>query len=256
MQSFGNFYSEQVLAGKIPSFSYMGGKSRMRNWLIQHFPKSGDTYLEPFAGAGNVFFAARKVLNFKFFHVNDLNNSKFFDAIRTADLSQLPDKVTRDDFHTWKNKGDDISRLIEPRITFGGKGFKHGFNGGNGSHKGYDGKLYRKNVEAARDLMSNVILTDKSWDQLGIQGMGSQDFVYLDPPYLNTKAHYANIDHEKLIGTLNSSGCRWAISGYESDLYDGKLKFTNRYVFERNSEIKSAGTGARSPVSEILWTNY
>lgn len=87
---------------KIPSFRYMGGKARLRKWLIEHFPKKGRTYLEPFAGRGNVFYLACQKLDFQNWQLGDIDIS-FFCSLLTSDLDQLPEIVSKDDFRKWRD---------------------------------------------------------------------------------------------------------------------------------------------------------
>lgn len=234
----------------------MGGKARLRKWLVNHFPESGMFYCEPFAGKGNVFFHAVQQLKFTYWELSDLDLT-FLDALRCADLSQLPDAVTKVTFPYWRERDDFISRLIEPRITFAGKGYAHGFSGSSGTHVGYSGPLYRQVCEAARGLLESrpVKFWLRDWRET-LEMADQSCFVYLDPPYLDTSASYANIDHTELISRLNEASFDWAISGYRSDLYDGHLRFKCRFERERNSEIKSSNVGAIQPVTECLWTSY
>lgn len=230
----------------------MGGKARLRKWLITHFPKSGRKYIEPFCGLGNVFFQAKKDLNFQEWHLSDINC--FIESLVVANLDELPISVSKEEFNYWKTVNSDIAKLIEPQITFAGKGYKSGFSGGHVSHPPYNGNLYRIKCEEARRLLANVNIKNQSWNEIDYESLTFDDFVYFDPPYYGTKSSYPNINHEELVDTLNKTNFRWAISGYDNDLY-AKLKFTNRYEKERNSEIKGCNTGKREPVKEVLWTN-
>lgn len=238
----------------IPTFRYMGGKARLRNWLISYFPPSGDWYVEPFAGLGNVFFLA-KSLNYKKWWLNDIN-ARFLKAMLTANLDDLPTKVNKTDFLNWRNRDDDLAKLVEPRITYGGKGYQAGFSGSSGSHKGYDGVLYRDKCEAARELLQDVKITEGSWKKMGIQRLSPNSFMYCDPPYYGTNTPYPNIEHEDFVQALNQCKCKWAVSGYSNELYDVELNFINRYTKERNSEIKGSNSQGYQPVTEVLWTNY
>ena len=66
---------------------------------------------------------------------------------------------------------------------------------------------------------------------LASQRLAGDEVVYCDPPYLpstrrRTRVHrhdYGESDHIRLLETLLKLPCRVAISGYPSELYDGKL---------------------------------
>lgn len=239
---------------RTPSFRHMGGKARLRNWLVEQFPNSGGTYFEPFAGKGNVFFKAREVLDFQHWHLND-TDMRFLRALAMADLDQLPEEVTREDFDHWRTSNSSIARIIEPRVTFAGKGYQAGYSGTSGTHVGYSRKSYLPVCQRAQELLVNVPLTHWSWEQV-FNLATEDDFVYCDPPYLGTRACYANINHVELVEALNNLPCKWAVSGYLSDLYNNKLEYTYRTVKSRNSEIKSSNAGGYSNVVEALWVNY
>lgn len=239
---------------KTPSFSHMGGKARLRGWLVQHFPDKGGVYLEPFAGKGNVYFKARQELRFEQWVLADLD-VRFLYSLTKANLMELPATVSKEEFGYWKTRDCHVSRLIEPRVTFGGKGYRHGYNGTCGTHVGYNGILYRRICQQARMLLSDAQVAEQPW-QDSLSNLNDLDFVYLDPPYYGTKAAYKNVDHEELVQTLNEARFRWALSGYQNPLYDTRLEFKCRFEYERNSEIKSSNSRGREPVIEHLWTNY
>lgn len=241
----------------------MGGKARLRKWLVEHFPESGQFYIEPFAGKGNVFFHAVQHLNFQWWELNDLD-CRFLWALLSADLDLLPESVSKEEFVNWKQRAaesDPVALLIEPRITYAGKGYKYGYSGHSGTHVGYCGHNYRVMCESARRLLaktgrgSYLYIKQRDWRET-LDLADHECFVYLDPPYHGTTAAYQNIDHHALIDKLNAADYLWAVSGYRSDLYDGRLEFKCRFECERNSEIKSSNTGKREAVTETLWTNY
>lgn len=256
---------------KTPSFRIVGGKSRLRNWLIQRFPQSGNTYLEPFAGMGNVFYEARQRLSFQKWLLNDRPEQiLFFQALMQADLNKLPEtgEITKANFKEWHERakyGDHIAILVEPRITFGGKGYQAGFSGSSGTHVGYKKSLYMKNCLLARELIDGkygyfsdhpkAVLSGMSWDKIRYSKLGPDDFVYFDPPYFGTSNPYPSIDHEKIVEVLNKAKFKWALSGYPNHVYD-KLHFKSQTSVVRNSEIKSSNKGSRTPVAEHLWANY
>lgn len=240
-----------------PAFRYVGGKARLRAWLLQRFPREGDAYLEPFVGLGNVFYAAHAALDFDAWWLSDIDTS-FFDAVRTADLSQLPATVSKEDFARWRVDGGPIARLIEPRVTFGGKGYRYGYSGSSGTHVGYSAACYGPVCAAARAalLEPGVSVTQCSWTLAPWGLLTPRSFVYLDPPYYGTEAPYPNVDHDALIDLLNVLPCRWAISGYDVGPYATRLRYAAKHARERNAEIKGSNARTRTPVIETLWTNY
>lgn len=241
----------------VPAFRYVGGKARLRAWLVARFPREGDVYLEPFAGLGNVFYAAHAALDFNTWSLSDVDTS-FFDAVRTADLSQLPATVPHSDFARWKTDSGLIARLIEPRVTFGGKGYRYGYSGSSGTHVGYSAACYRPVCAAARAALTapGVVVSTRSWTEVPWDALRPRDFVYLDPPYYGTEAPYPNIDHDALIDRLNDLSCRWAVSGYDVGPYTTRLRYAAKHVRERNAELRGANARTRTPVLETLWTNY
>lgn len=240
---------------KIPSFRYMGGKARLRKWLLNYFPKSGRVYVEPFAGVGNVFFAVKTELNFQYHCINE-PNSLLLRALQVANLEELPQTVTREEFEFWKHDNSPIAKLIEPRVTFAGKGYASGYSGSSGTHVGYEHDNYYKVCKQAQELIKDVHLYAIDYLQLLNMNFTEEDFIYLDPPYFETKANYPNINHNELVNFLNNTSIKWALSGYDNKLYQTNLKYENKFTLDRNSEIKSSNTGQRESAIETLWTNY
>ncbi len=114
---------------KIPTFRYQGGKARIRARLVELFPRSGGLYVEPFAGRGNVFFLARTCLSFDGWILNDLNSVEFLTALIQANLEDLPQGVSREEFERIRYEDSPVSRILEPIITFCGKGYRYGYSG-------------------------------------------------------------------------------------------------------------------------------
>lgn len=239
----------------IPAFRHMGGKARLRKWLVSLMPKCCNTYVEPFAGKGNVFYLAKSIIKATHWCLSDIDY-RFLWALRWADLDRLPESVSKADFVYWKSRvGSSTAILIEPRVTFAGKGYRYGYSGSSGTHVGYSGKLYKEVCIAARRLLMDAVIKEQSWES-ALALLGVDDFVYLDPPYLGVGACYTNIDHVALVKALNDAPFRWLLSGYDNSLYASSLHYVHKVTHERNSEIKSSNRGVRTPVTETVWMNY
>lgn len=237
---------------RLCSFPYQGGKARLRKWLVSHFPREGNDYIEIFSGLGNVYYYARGVLKFNNWHLNDTN--RFLKILSKSKL-EFPESVNKEEFQYWKNINNETSILLEPVISFCGKNYGAGFRHQHPSHPPFNGKRYYANCLEAQNLLSGAKITNVSWEYYDYSGLTTEDFVYFDPPYYGTKVFYNQIDHFKLIGLLNSLPCKWALSSYKHEIFD-KLNYRRMINIQRNSEIKSQNEGKKTPVVETLYTNY
>jgi site-specific DNA-adenine methylase len=108
---------------KIP---YPGGKARMASTLVSFMPQSGQTYVEPFAGRGNVFWAAAASgLKFDHWHLNDIRTANFFNAIRCiGEHVDVPVRSRDEYLQQWSAyKMQDLrATLLEAYLSFGGAG--------------------------------------------------------------------------------------------------------------------------------------
>lgn len=80
--------------------------------------------------------------------------------------------------------------------------------------------------------------------------------MYIDPPYLfstRTRKQYSyemsDEDHLELLDVICQSKAKILISGYDSELYNNKLKDWDRLEFAATAEKGLKRT-------EVLWLNY
>ena len=208
------------------TFAIPGGKGRMTSWLFNYFPTEGNKYLEPFAGYGNVFYAAKNKLHFKEWHLNDLYHADFLKALINADTSLLPDTVPKEDFDKWKTAAiidkHPHAVILRSRCTYLSGGWDKGHSGDSGTHVGYKKQNFEPLIHTARALLTapHVSITSLDWAALPWGLYNSSDFVYLDPPYHETEVStYPNIDHDTLIAHLKKATYRWVLSGNDTELY-------------------------------------
>ncbi len=233
-------------------FPYPGGKARIRETLFEHFPEEGHAYIEPFAGRGNVFFEFYKRSDFKHYILNDIKLSKFFYSLRSVDLTKLPDSVDEFNFEVWQNRwlaGDMVAHVIEPKITFRGKGYMAGYQKGR-----YNKQRYSHLCAQAQSILLDARVRVRGGDYIHLEWdkFGSENFVYCDPPYYETDGvGYNNIKHEELLALLTDAKFQWAISGYMSELY---LAWLGEPVLKIERGHEMSGDRGATTV-ECLWSN-
>lgn len=161
-----------------PCFPIMGGKARLVDWLLNYFPKTGDRYVELFAGRANAFFAARQELIFRSWELQDLDAS-FLVALKTADLEDLPTAVRQSDFEFWKQLAEEnypIAKVIEPAITFSGKGYKHGYQSGTNNYHFFE---QRAKLQAGQNLLQGCKVSSGHWRSFVFPLYHQKTFVIL-----------------------------------------------------------------------------
>lgn len=245
----------------VPSFKMHGSKARVRNWIISLFPDDISSYKEAFVGRGNVLFALLSQRKIDRVYVNDLYMSHFLSALKEyeGDFDFIPnDPITRQVYEDWLALPESLERnIVECCLAYNGNVFGGGVNNTLNSKNKHSKDNTIKRCCAARELLKEVFITNYSFEFF-LSLCSSEDFVYLDPPYVGTKCFYPNIDHMELIRLLNDAPYRWALSGYENDLYKDSLRFKNTYFLDRASCAKanSGASGDSIIKREWLWTNY
>lgn len=272
-----------------PVIKWSGSKRSQAEKLLTYFPKEIDTYYEPFCGGASVL---RRLLS------SDIKVNQYVCSDINADLISLwneiknnTDKVYNHYDTLWKelNKDNDIDRkrtyfeeirtrynkehnpldfMFIMRTTTNGmpRYNKEGkFN--NSFHITRNGimpeKLKKILYEWSKLLVeNNVEFITCSYEEIE---PSEKDFVYLDPPYYNTKGmYYGNIDYNELWNWIRKLDCKYALSfdgvsgdvdnTYEvpKDIYD-----KHEYLLSGNSSFKrTIGKTRDSIVYESLYLRY
>ena len=247
---------------QLPVFGYPGGKARLREWLVQKMPFHGRRYVEPFAGRGNVFWLAVHMLDYQEWWLNDPWTARWFEAIQRVDLRSIPDELTEVLVHFFRNRilrnrdGDDIATAIESSILFGG-----GIEDGIGMHWKRSPSLIglKQRIVFVRSILHAIRykITALEWNKCRLASLSDQDFVYLDPPYINSpsRCYHHTVSHPELLDYLGTAPHMWMLSGYSSPLY-------LRYLGEPEARTKHLSFGYQgkgrkyTTHDECIWTNY
>ena len=240
----------------------LGNKSAIAKKIQVYFPQH-TTYIEPFFGAGGMFFNKPKV-NCNI--VNDLDSdvSNLFNVLidRKQDLidSFLIMPKHQDLLENWKKNEETepikkaLRFLFLSNYTFLGAGASLKLNSRNDIEclnndlQNINDKLYAvqfSNMDF-RKFINSVSIEEKEIEKT---------FIYCDPPYLNTGDNYSHsfteVDSNDLFETLQNSGCKWAMSEFDNEfiLNQAKERNLNVIIIGERQNLKNHRT-------EILITNY
>jgi DNA adenine methylase len=266
-----------------PFLRWAGGKQRIVKSLLELCPKveAYENYIEPFIGAGSLFFAIEP----KRAILGDINAELIncYRQVRRHPLNLIERLDTHRNRHTEqyfysvrREMPVDLSRLEQAaRFIYLNKA---AFNGiyrvnQNGQFNVPFGPSHRgialpsaESLLAARPLLRRARLVTGDFDStLSLAREG--DFVYLDPPYPPRSetaffAHYAQsrfpwdeqVRLAKTFRLLSNCGCLVMLSNADQkairDLYRG-------FTIRRLKVIRWLGSnGDRFGVREIVVTNY
>ncbi|HME53886.1 MAG TPA: DNA adenine methylase [Candidatus Lokiarchaeia archaeon] len=266
-----------------PFLKWAGGKRQLLPQIVKYVPDRYETYIEPFAGGGAMFFylkPARAILidnNHELMNVYDVIKNNVDDLIaslkkhvyaeayyyKMRDVDRVPSE-----FAKWSSIERASRTICLNRICFNGLyrvNKKGEFNVPFGR---YVNPLIcdEDNLRAVHDALQNVELITDSFERcLGFAR--ENDFIYLDPPYVPlsstsnftsyTSECFDNQYQEKLKDVflaLDDKKCKLMLSNSYCDfileLYKGFKLVTimaNRAI---NSKIEKRGK-----IKEILIMN-
>lgn len=238
----------------------LGNKSKIAKEIQKHFPPH-KIYIEPFFGAGGMFFNKPKA---KYNIVNDIDSDVFnlFQVVSNQKnelekaFYQMP--IHSDLLKFWKqNKETEpikkaLRFLFISNITFMGTG--SGMRYGTENPKNV---LY-ENLNKTFDLIHDVQFSNqcfrKFFDILRDKN-SNETFVYCDPPYIETIDNYSHSFTEQdsidLFNCLQETGCKFAMSEFDNEfiMQQAKERKLNIIYIGERQNLKNRRT-------EILITNY
>lgn len=249
---------------------YPGSKWSIARWIIDFFPEH-HSYLELFFGSGAILFNKERS-NIE--TVNDLDGNvvNLFEWIRKD-----PERLAREIYFTpYSRQIYDSSYMLVPKDDFERAvnfytrlNMGHGFRT-NGEKVGWKNDIQgRERAYAARDWcnipekimqaaerLREVQIENRTAVELAKRFNYKNVLIYADPPYVLGARHgkqyrYEMDDegHVELLDTLLNHKGFVIISGYDSELYNDKLK--DWYRTETTCYTQSA-TRKR----EVVWMNF
>ena len=242
----------------------LGNKSKIAMSIQKHFPQH-DIYVEPFFGAGGMFFNKPKA---KYNIVNDIDSEVFnlFQVVvnKKEELKELFYKmpIHQDLLEYWKTKTetDDVKKAVRflflSNCTFLGTGSQIRLTTQDDKLNVYD------NIQKTFDYIFDVTFSNSDFRKF-IKNIsyrhGDQDkertFFYCDPPYLATIDNYSHSftqqDSIDLFDALEATGCKFAMSEFNNEtiIDEATKRGLNIITVGERRNLKNVRT-------EILVTNY
>lgn len=208
-----------------PLFPWAGGKGRIINQLLEHIPPDFENYFEPFLGSGRMLFSLSPLKNI---YINDLNPHliNFYTQVKNfpdkfiLEFNQIISKDSKTDYLKERDKFNntkifDIQSaarfLFLIRTCYGGVYRVNKSGSFNGSYaKKHDYPSVTEIYALSNYLNSCSLCTISNCDfENALIKATKNDFVYMDPPYPNSKVEYTkipftNIDHTRVKNTLDN----------------------------------------------------
>jgi DNA adenine methylase len=240
-----------------PLFKWSGGKAREIKNFKMFYPWGFDRYIEPFVGAGSVFFDLNfknniisdthyELINF-YQQIKEGNSKRIYELMKEQKYTEEEYYYIRDDFSP-SNKIEEAFRFLYLRKTcyrgmlrYNNKGH---FNIPFGRYKNinYD-VLLNKNYE---DLLKRTEIYNNSYEEIFEKYNSNENFIFLDPPYDSTFKKYGTLsfDREQHLNlfhyfTSTKNRCLLIIgkSDFIESLYEKYIhgRYWKKYLFRIHS---------------------
>jgi len=242
----------------------LGNKSKIADEIQKQFPQH-NTYIEPFFGAGGMFFNKQKA---KHNFVNDLDSDVFnlFNVVRNQ-KNELSEAVFNMPIHSdllkhWKaNKETEpvkkaLRFLMLSNFTLNGTGSQLRFMTNDTKQN------ILELLPATNKVLFDVVFDNSCFREFlnkisfrGREADTENSFIYCDPPYLNTVDNYSHSfkeqDAQDLFDCLIETACKFAYSEFDNPfiLQQAEKRGLNIIVIGERQNLKNRRT-------EILVTNY
>lgn len=275
--------------------NYTGGKYKLLKDIVPIFPDNIDTFVDLFAGGLNVGInvnANKVIVNDQINYLIDLykyfNNNTTEIVIRNIEniINEYQLSLTNDDGYNNlrndynANPSDEklfvlVCYAFNHQIRFNNS---HQFNTPFGkARSSYNIKIKENLVNFCDKLHNNNFeFLNKDFNELNLDSLGKNDFVYCDPPYLISNGSYNDgkrgfkdwtLTEEKQLlsklDELNTKEIKFALSnvlihkGKENiELIEWSKKYNIHYLDKNYKNCNYHLKDKESKTVEVLITNY
>jgi len=245
----------------------LGNKKKIAKEIQKYFPPH-KIYIEPFFGAGGMFFNKPKA---KYNIVNDLDSDVFnlFNVVMNQ-KEELEKAFYMMSIHSdllkyWKGNEETepikkaLRFLFLSNLTFMGTGEAMRYTAKKQEYPQNFKKYLEETQGKLFDVHFNNTDCNKFIKNISFQRDGRNDeaktLIYCDPPYLGTNDNYSNSFTEEqskeLFDTLEETGCKFSMSEFDHPfiLKQAKQRNLNVIIIGERQNLKNRRT-------EIFVTNY
>lgn len=279
--------------------NYTGGKYKLLPQILPFFPTEINTFVDLFTGGGNIAVnvnANKIIANDNETHVIDIYKAfqNCYDSVEKI-ITVIESYIAkynlsienaegfnnlRNDYNSNPFKSNYITSTMlyvlicysfNHQFRFNSKGE---FNMPFGKNRSQWNDAMKKNLINFHKVITekNIIFTNKDFNELKIDKLSSNDFVYCDPPYLITCATYnekdgwnENCERKllELLDKLNSQSVKFALSnvlfskGKTNDiLIEWSQKYNVHHLDYTYQNCNYHTKDKESKPDEVLITNY
>jgi len=254
-----------------------GGKSYLKKWIIDKFPKNYEKmkYVEPCGGAASVLL--NKIRSFSEIY-NDLDvglyNLVYCLKTHSVELIEKTRAIpyTEDSFQTARNNtshegiGAAVDELVKRRMSRGGLGAYFSWSNRERGGKPGDVNAWETFTQHFLPLicerLKDVEIRNQNVCDLLPEVDDSDLLTYIDPPYLQATRSVKSVynvemddqEHCRLANVLNQMKCKIILSGYFNPLYAKLYKgwrMESCTIANHSSQSKKKESRV-----ECLWMNY
>lgn len=279
--------------------NYMGNKFKQLPQLLQIFPKQIDNFIDLFTGGGDVAanVSANKV------YASDINAPviEILQEFQNKSLEEVMAYIDHriEEFNLSKTNEEGYLNYRKLYNT-AGSGYdtpldlftitrfsfnqlirfnnKMEFNSAFGKNRSSFNDIMRNNTIAFHGNIKDIIFESKDFRAFDLSKLSTNDFLYIDPPYLIANADYNAgrtaklswdvLDEKALqefLDTANSLGLKWGMSNFIKHKSNVN-ELTQNWAFENNyniynikadySKLTTKAERVAEPTLEVLITNY
>ena len=268
--------------------NYVGGRFKLLNEILPLFPEMVNTFVDLFCGGANV--GINTSCNNVIFNDNETHVTELLQHLHTTDVNEAVTAIDKliEKFNLSKTNSEGYNDLrdfynrdpsdpmvfytlvcyaFNNQIRFNKNGQ---YNMPFGKNRSSFNDTLRAKFVAFVEALHNkdCSFSNKDFRDFDFSELGTDDFVYADPPYFNSVAAYNENggwteEHEKallsILDDLDNKGIKFALSNnlkYDNPLLREWMQKYNVHYLNANYSNCNYHKKDKSPDIEVLITNY